>query len=484
MASERIPFGNAQESCEDVLGGASPVAMNITTDGKGVVKRRPGIGAYPGALSSVIDAHGFNGVYLTEGGDLYAVTPSPLGRIYIVNATAALDISAAPGAFLSGGGRPVFAETEALLVIAAGGTIQKVVLATRQSSPLGGDPPQASHVAANNSRIVANDMTVTRSGVRYSSIANGSTSYAGHEIWTPAVGNQAGFFYANARPDPVVALAENTNELFVFGADTLQVFDPDATMDFASGATREVGCGAPYSIVKSDQEFAWLDHRCRFVLSDGRSYSVLSDGIKQQLEEIARSAGVSDCFGFRVLMGSVDAQAFCFPADGRCFVIQKGYGWAQWSGWSDATDAWTPLLVTSSFIANGSNAHIVGTSDGRIGELSERYSTDFGARINAYIETGFLDRGTDARKQCVALRLALRRGQSTTEAHGRLSWRDNLGPWEAPIPVSLGASGDTDIVVEFRSLGVYRRRQWRFQFDGDADLALAGATEEYTVLGN
>lgn len=484
MAQERIPFNNVQESGQDELGGASPIAMNVVTDNKGTVRRRPGIGAYDGALSTVVDAAGIAGVYMTEGGTLYAVSaPNPAGNIYVITSTTAYNISSAPGAYLGGSGKPVFAETEALLCVAAGADIRKIVLATNAASLLGGAPPQASHVIANSSRILANDMTVDRTKVRYSSTSIGTTDYSGHETWTPATGNTAGFFTAEARPDPVVAIAENTNEVFVFGSDTLQVYDPDATLVFAPGATREVGCGAPYSIVKVDQEFFWLDHRRRFVHSDGRSFEVLSDAIKDDLEHY-NMATASDCYGYRVLMGHVDAVVFSFPSDGRAFVTEQGAGWGQWAGWDDASNQWLPFMVTASHIVNGSNANVVGTSDGRIGELNPRYSTDFGQRINAFVETGFLDRGTDARKQCVSVRIALRRGQSQTEASGLLAWRDNLGAWESPIPISLGASGETDIVVELRSLGIYRRRQWRFQFSGDADLALVSATEEYDVLAN
>lgn len=462
--------------------------MNVVTDSKGTVRRRPGIGSYTRVLSGVIDASGISGVYITEAGDIYAVSASqPAGHIYAITTLAATDISAAPGAFVRGGGRPVFAETEALLVIAAGAQIQKIDLALKASSLLNGDPPQASHVIANSSRLLANDTVVDRTKVRYSSTAIGTTDYSGLETWDPATGNTAGFFTAEARPDPVVALAENTNEAFVFGSDTLQVFDPDPSLIFAPAATREVGCGAPYSIIKRDQDFYWLDHLRRFVHSDGRNFEVISDPIKADLDAAdpqGNPRDLSDCFGYRVLMGPVDALLWTFPTDGRTYVYQAGVGWGQWSGWSDTKNNWITFMVTAHAIENATNANVVGLSDGRIGLLSTAFSTDFGVRINAYVVTGFVHHGTDARKHCISLRLALRRGQSATEARAQLSWRDNLGPWEAPIPISLGVSGETDVVVELRSLGVYRRRQWRFSFDGDAELALVSVLEEFELLSN
>lgn len=486
MTQARIPFVNQQESGTEELAGASPVAMNVVVDGKGAVKRRPGIGAYSGALSTVINTHGIAGLYRTNGGDLYAVdAQQPAAHIYAVSPTAAYDISAAPGSFLRGGGRPIFAETEMLLVIAAGSDMQKIVLSSKASSLLGGSPPKASFVVANASRLLANDTELDQTKVRYSDLAIGTTSFAGHETWSIAVGNTAGFFTAEARPDPVVAMYENTGEVFVFGSDTLQVFASDASLVFAPVLSKETGCAAPYSVIKRQQEFYWLDQHLRHVHSDGRGLEALGGPIKGTIDDIARSSTVVDAYGLHVHHGSTDALCWTFPSDGRTFVFQVGSGWGQWSGWSDGGDHWAPWPVLSHYLVNGTNENIVGTRDGRIGLLSSIYSTDFGDRINAYVETGFQDQGTDALKWCKTVRLAFRRGKTATaEPVGLLSWRDNLGPWSAPLMVSLGAGGDSDPVVLFRSLGTYRRRQWRFQFDGPEELVLVSATEDFDVLAN
>jgi hypothetical protein len=48
--------------------------------------------------------------------------------------------------------------------------------------------------------------------------------------------------------------------------------------------------------------------------------------------------------------------------------------------------------------------------------------------------------------------------------------------------VELGLSGDTAQVVVLRSLGVYRKRQWVFEFSADVELELVSAIEEFDVL--
>ncbi len=70
------------------------------------------------------------------------------------------------------------------------------------------------------------------------------------------------------------------------------------------------------------------------------------------------------------------------------------------------------------------------------------------------------------------------------EPFGTLTYRDDEGAWRTPFPLSLGKSGDRQIVITIRSLGIYQRRQWRITFHGTSDFVLAGVTEEYLVLNN
>jgi hypothetical protein len=235
-------------------------------------------------------------------------------------------------------------------------------------------------------------------------------------------------------------------------------------------------------VIRDDHSFAWLDHSRRFVHGDGRSVEILSDPIQQVLDNMTR---VDDCFGFRVLRGPIDAFVWVFPADGRSFCYQKGGGWSQWMSWNDLI-GWARMPINAHARVVGSADNLVGLTDGKIGLLTPSTQTDLGTPIQAYVMTGYLNRDADRWKQCVSVRLALQRGLGswTTEPVASLQWRDDGGPWQSPIKVSLGISGDQEIVVELRGLGTYRRRQWRFHFRGTEELVLAGATEEYEVLMN
>ncbi len=492
MAQE-IPFHNQQASGLDEIGGGSPFAFNVVIDpANKTVRRRPGVATLSEAPDAVIDATGISGVYKTIGGTLYAVGNTPGQRkVFRVAGGASTNLSAdLGGSLISGSGRPDFAETEMLLAIAGGEYLHKVELDGHSVSRLGEvetPAPKSSHIIANSQRLVANDVDEFRGHIRGSDLAQGTQTFAGHENWTDTVTDTGGSITvtAEAKTDAVVSLHENTNEIFAFGTTTLQVFAPDPQFGYVPVATREVGCSAAYSVIKIDQEFAWLDHLRRFVISDGRGFSVISDPIKATLSSIA---DVSDCFGYRVLLNNIDCMVWTFPTDGRTFVFQKGSGWGQWQGWNPAAANWTQFPVLSHFQEPGTGINIVGTTTGRVGQLSMGAFEDIGDfPIVARVATGYIDRGTPMRKACKRVTLKFRRGDAETSNEptgafrATLRWRDKPGPWSDPLFVSLGNSTDRDAQWTRRSLGVYRERQWLLEYSGEADMVLISADEEFEV---
>ncbi len=473
MASP-IPFTNQQASGVEPLAGATVMAMNIVVDASGAVTRRPGIRAYSEAPETAVNALGIEGLFCTDSGRLLAVSKGPGRAVYEVAGGAAREVAnSLPGTL-----RPIFAQTETMVAIAGGREILKYDRAARTIAPLGGNPPMASHVVAHASRLLANDLLVDRTAVRYTApFVSGDDS--GSTDWSFAP--PAGYILATARPDEVRAVHENTNNVFVFGQGTLQVYGADASAVYLPEATREVGCGAPYSVIKQDQAFGWMDQYRRLQVSDGRSFKDISEPIGKTLDTLPE---VSDGYGYRVLMGNIDAMVWTFPTDGRTFVYQAGSGWGQWGGFDAATANYKPFTVLSHHLRQDTNVNVVGTTDGFVAELSTDALTDLGEPIRAHVETGYVSRGTDRLKHCQHVRLAFRRGQTTgsTGPQAWLSYRDRPGPWEPGLAIDLGGSGDTHPVLEFHSLGTYRRRQWRFEFTGTDELVLVSATEDFEVL--
>lgn len=475
-----ISFAPDQQSGLEELGGSSPIAINAVVELNGVVRRRPGIAVASSAPTDVIDAAGLIGLHAFQdqlfavGATVETTSGRPARRIYAVTAGGFVGVGWLPGT-----GRSVAAETEMLGVFAGGAEIVKVELMGFASADLGGAPPLATHVLANSSRLLANDLSTNRTQVRFSDTALGLVTYAGHEVWSPGVGT-AGRFTAEARPDAVVAIGENTNEVFVWGHQTLEIWGPDGTTVYSRIAAFEYGNSAAYSVVKEDSRFSWLDERRRFVRSDGRSLEAFSQGIQRTLDGLSR---VDDAFGYRVQLGPIDVRAWSFPSDGRTFAHQDGAGWGQWAGWDGSN--WTPCPIVAATKNLSTGELLVATNTGRIGAVSFDAQTDLGAPIRMFVATGFQDRGTPLPKVTLMVTVTLRRGatSSTTAPVAWLGWRDTPNaPWKR-VPVSLGSTGNREIVREFYSLGgTYRRRQWCFEYTGAEALSLVEVRETFEVL--
>ncbi len=471
-----LAFAPKQASGQEPLAGAQALAMNVFMDKAGAIRKRPGIRFRDDMPVTVVDPNGLTGIHQTLNGDVYCVGAVGAERpIYRINGGSAAVLGGGlPPQGLRGTGRPVFAETEMLLVMAGGGEMQKVDLSTFDSSRLGGSPPLASHVIAQSLRLLANDLNDDRTKVRYSDIASGFVTYAGHESWLPSSTSDAGFFTAEARPDPVLALAENTNTVFAFGQTTLELFVADPTYRFARSAATEDGCGAIYSPVKVEQDLLWIDNQSRVLMGSDQGVKIISQPIQSTLDAMF----VGDAFGMRFVVGPCDCVAWKFPTDGRTFVYQDTLGWSQWSGWDGAS-----LVPFKANCSDDYTCKTVGTSDGYVGELSLDALDDMGVGFKAYIQTGFQDHGTSAVKDCRRVQLTLKRGTSTSgsEPVCSLKWRDRPGPWGEPIRIRLGATGDTFPVVDLSGLGTYRTREWAFEFTGTGELSLVSAEETFVV---
>lgn len=491
MPSERIPFGNQQASGLEELAGASPAAINVVMDKTGTVFRRPGSTGLAGSQTTGYPI----GLYVSLSNRVFGVYDTA-GEREIWDLTAAIDQtgsalrlagSGGSASGLAGTARPVFAETEMIIAVAGGAAMQKIVLGGPESTDrLGGSPPSATHVVANQSRLLANDVVTQRTIVRYSGIAQGTITYAGLEQWSLGIGN-AGSFAAEADPDPILSVVANSNEVWTLGPRTTQLFGSDPQTVFAPVATRELGVGAAYSVIAEDQNFHWLDARRRFVSSDGRSYSVLSDDIQATLDAMTT---VSDCYGFRIRMGPLDTLVWKFPTDGRTFALQKGGGWSEWLYWSPGTHNWEPWPVQAYAYRPATGQHIVGLGNpynAKIEALSLSATADYAGSIpmHASVRTGFLNHGTDAYKECLCVYFALRRGetQAAVGPQAFFWWADSPGEVMDKIPIDLGASGDREIVWPVYGLGTYRRRQWFFEFAGTEPLTLVSATEEFAIEG-
>lgn len=478
MPTEPIYFGNDQKSGDHELAGASPLAVNVITDGAGAVRRRPGISAWDGFPASAEEDSAIEGMHAFEGSLYYVNANRHIYRVAPDTATST-DMSTGGGtSYLAGSSRPVFAETQFRLLIAGGGALEKIDSGDTVAERVGTGataPPICSHVVALASRVLVNDLTsaTTRGRIAYSGVGSAS-----NEVF-----DALNFVTAEARPDSIEGLFGNSNELFAFGERSLQVFTPDASTILQPQRALSNGCAAGYSIIEGDGVFHWLDDRRRLVSGDGRSAEEISATIAKTLDGIDV---VSDCFGFRWIADQYDVLTWVFPSDGRTFAAQAGGGWAQWHGWTTG-NGYTLFPAKSHFFWPEQNVHLVGLEDGTIAKLDTDAHDDLGGIIKAEARTGFVSHDTSAYKHCESIRFFFRRGHAASGAAAAqvlLSWRDTLGDFCTPIRMNLGVQADYVFTVEKRSLGTYRSRQWKLEFTDAVDFVLARCEETFTVGTN
>lgn len=475
MPTEPIIFGNNQESGESELGGASPLAVNVLIDGKGVVRRRPGIATYSEVPTAAAEAYPVSALIESAVTDtLYGIYETPGGRkLYRFSGGAAVDMSTDSTKRLYGTSRPVLAETDAMIVMAGGSDPLRIYTATNDVAVLGGSPPTSTHILANSSRLVCNNL-VDLGRFRYSGLASGSST-TGHETWSAS-----NYFSAASRPDPISAMGETVRELWAWGTTSTQVYLPDPQTVYAPLVTLEEGIFAPYSTVRKDGLWYWLSSKKRFVASDGRSTKEVGGVLGATLDSLG---DISDMFGYRVRTDQFDCLVWTSQTAGVTFCYQDGGGWSTWSGYDSELANWAPFTVNSSARRTTDGTIVVGLLDGRIGQLTTSSYTDLGDPIKCQVRTGHMNRGTLARKQCNAVRFLFKGVQPSLDSPiGTLRFRDDLGDWEPPIPLYIGEVNAGTCTVTERSLGVYETRQWEFEFSGSDELVLAGVEEDYTVM--
>jgi hypothetical protein len=473
----KIDFASGQKSGDEPLGGAIPQSVNVLVDGVGAIHIRPGIAVWDDFGQSPLydDETSVDGIVVWNGYVVYVTSDrlihaqiGPGNGVDLSDATAATQ--------LDGDSRPVMIAAEGvggtndMAIMAGGGQLQVWEgPGAGLSRRIGGTVPDATHCVVLSLHLVVNPSSA-RGQIQWSE-ANAFETWIGE------------FAEISSSPDPVVALHTNTGELIIGGTESVEAWAPDPDENYKVVRPWSSGFGAPYSFASNDETFGFLDNRMRIQLSNGRAYKAISDrGITSDLQSFERT---DDCWGFRAQVAGWNLLGWHFPTVGRTFVWDVDReSWSEWRGF--AAGQWAPWVATSMAFWADEKLHLVGLPDGTIGTLDPDTLSDNGEPIVAEIYSGFTDHGVDNWKQHISTRLAFRRGLG---AFGRspgpncqLFWRDDTGAWEDPVELELGNVDDPNPVIEVRSLGVYRTRQWRLRFSDNVPVAFVGAIETFEVL--
>ncbi len=381
--------------------------------------------------------------------------------------------------YLDGGRRPVFAEDPSDAFMAAGGRILKwtpgdVAAAHITSSNA---PTNATHICVIGQRLISNDLATDakRHQFFFTDLGDGSDS-----SWGSGLNNQV----AEARPDEIVALYENTSELFVFGASTLQVYGigTDPVAPFSQANTLNVGLYAVYSPTRVDDRFAFIDNRRRIVMSDGRQVEVISDDIESWL----RANDIEDAWGWRETSDRWDILFFHFAAARRTLGYNlKTKAWFDESRFDGAVTREMPIGAYA--YRESDNVHLYGSSiASAIYQRSTSAGTDRGTDVVVCERmTGVHRFDSYKRKRSNRIRCVLRRGTSGPSGSAdvlEVRVRDDGEDWSEWEQVSIGNDGDQIQYVDVFLGGVFVGRQYHFRYAGTDDTALIEAHDEVQEL--
>lgn len=468
--------------------GASAVTnwrlVDAIQDGRSRISLpRPGTTAYAvtGLSAAVIGAYRYQNarqtIVVTSDRYIYRVADSA--------PTVATPLSTSTASTQLGGTlRPTFAEDSSGVLIAGGGYISKWSpgSATAAQITAGSAPVHSTHLAVLGQRVISTDTTnpVNQGGFLWSDLGAGNDT-----SW-----QALSFATADARTDPVVAIYDNTSELFVFGATTLQVYSisSDALSPYAPAVTSNAGLIAPYSVVRIDNQFAFINENRSVVMSDGRQVQDITGPIQSEIRALGT---VSDAWGWRERHDRWDLLCFHFPTAMRTYELDlKRNTWSVRAKYDPAQGINVDMPIGAYSYNEAQNRHVFWRSDASTGGfyLDSANTVDYdGAAILCERLTGWNDYGSTNRKRSKVIRAYLKTGTATSAPGAiEVSVSDDGRPWSNWVQMSIGQPSSTTQMWADAYLGgvfVRRRCRWRYATSATEAAALVSAADDVTDLG-
>ena len=291
------------------------------------------------------------------------------------------------------------------------------------------------------------------------------------------------FASAEGSPDGVVAVNSIHRELWVFGTDTTEVWYDSGATDFPltpiQGAFNEIGCIAPYSVVKLDNALFWLGN-------DPRGFGVVfkSNGYSAQRVSTHAIEYAIQNYG-----DISDAVAYSYQQEGHSFyVISFPTGNATWV-YDVATGAWheRASFVNGAFSRHQTNCQTNFQSTTVVGDYQSGniYKFDLGV----YADNGGLQKWLRSWRALPSGQNNLKRTaqhslQLEAETGVGLNGIDPLDPLEGLLATQLGeiiatASGDELLVTVATVEGANPRVMLRWADDGGH----TWSNEHWTSMG-
>lgn len=321
--------------------------------------------------------------------------------------------------------------------------------------------------------------------------------------WTEVYGtaiDALSFATAEASPDIIVSQIAGFGELWEFGQNSTEVFQPsqDADEPFVKvqGASMEIGCAAVHSVAKIDSSFLWL----------GRSdegNGIVWRAVNYQPQRISTHAIEFAIAGYGVVS---DAVAFTYQQEGHSFYVLSFPTANKTWCYDISTGLWHERAYRNPDTGALERIHAVCQMDFAgetiVGDYEfyslYRYSLDVfrdrdgaspGALIPRIRACQHLSAGLK-RQFFHALQIDMETGVglsvvSTAEGYdpkAMLRWSDDGGhTWSNSHWTSMGKIGEYGKRARWRRLGWSRDRVFELTISDPVKVCIIGATAEVTV---
>lgn len=288
------------------------------------------------------------------------------------------------------------------------------------------------------------------------------------------------FASAETEPDDLVCVKVIGNEIWLFGRQTIEVWQPAANPDLPFqpiiGRTFAFGCIGRQTVAKLENTLFWVGRQERIVLRTAPNPQRISD---PAIEALLRQANEADLSGFVasdsnghvyyvINMGSIGSYAF----DGTTQT---------WSRWLTHERQDFEGRYAAPF---GDGRFMVGGLAGEVNFLTPDKYTDNGKPIEQRW-SGWLDIVKTMRNSNVILDCAVGSNPSQEDpAYIEMRWSDNRGrTWNVWQSQPLGYAGDFNIQVVWTNLenqlGVMNRPGRIFEWRMSENLPFMVRTAKY-----
>jgi len=472
MPTMPIPiFGDSYKNSDPIeLSENTVVIYDGWRDSLGGVHRRPG----RSLLCTLGTNSPVDGLWWWE--DKQIILAVSAGRLFKIFTTSGL-YQELTGATVSSGVKPTFTTDGTYAFVAAG---KKIIytdgVATCAAIADADAPTSVTHVAFIDTYILGNSV--------------GTRKFFWSDPGTSLVWSALNFASAEKSPDLITAAIIKNGEIFLFGSDSVEIWESDGSTPFSPipGGSLTVGCQAPESIVETDNEIYWITPQSHFVRFAGRNIERVSTPYDKEIEDFSF---ISDCIGYRMDIVGRTFLVFTFPTANRTIVYNVNENnWTEWGNWIPALNAYDRWLNKSYAHSPKWRTHLVGDREvtGKVFLLGEEYLNDGDDPIRLAVLSGHIDHGSLVRKRCNRFRVRAKRGASTqVTGASQIMYRvkDNNKNWSIERSLSLGEAGQRSLTLKAEPKGIYRTRQWEISStDLYSDIILVAAEEDVDLLRN